>query len=75
MSGELSADDVRAMLENECREVGGQTAWAELHDVSPAYVCDVLAKRREPGKAILAGLGLVRIVNYASSPPGSMRAG
>lgn len=40
------------------------TAWAEQHDISIAYACDVLAGRRDPGKAILSALGLRKTVIY-----------
>jgi len=48
----------------ECKKAGSQKAWAELHDLGPTYVNDVLLQRRVPGKAILAALGLRKIVNY-----------
>lgn len=41
-----------------------QVAWAKAHGVSPAYVSDVLAGRREPGKLVLDALGLERVVTY-----------
>lgn len=41
-----------------------QTAWAKANGVSPAYVSDILAGRREPGKLVLDALGLERVVTY-----------
>lgn len=41
-----------------------QTAVAAELGVSKQYLCDVLAGRREPGPAVLNGLGLVRKVTY-----------
>jgi len=35
--------------------------------VSPQYVCDVLNARRDPGDAILAALGLRKIVRYVEA--------
>lgn len=47
------------------KQVGSsQTAWAKKHGVSAAYVSDVLAGRREPGKLILDALGLERVTSY-----------
>lgn len=43
---------------------GSQSSWAATNDVTAAYVNDVLLGRRDPGKAILRGLGLVRVVIY-----------
>lgn len=57
--------DVCRMLRAECAKAGSQKAWAEAHGMSPAYVCDVLRARREPGDAILAALGLVKVTKYA----------
>lgn len=60
----LSAEFVRGYLATECKEAGGQKAWAERSGVSPQYVCDVLQGRREPGDSICAALGLRREVLY-----------
>lgn len=67
MSADMTAFDVCARLRRECREAGGQSAWAKAHGVSPQYVCDVLNARREPGDMILAALGLRRVVRYAEA--------
>lgn len=37
---------------------GNATAWAKAHDISPAYVHDVLKGRRLPGDKITKALGL-----------------
>jgi hypothetical protein len=60
----FNEEDVRFLLGIECQRAGSQKAWAELHDLRPTYVNDVLLHKRAPGKAILAALGLRRIVNY-----------
>lgn len=64
MNGMHSADRVLHELRTACDEAGSQSAWAEAKAVSPAYVSDVLAKRREPGEAILSALGYERVVLY-----------
>lgn len=72
----MTLDQVLALLRRECAKAGNQAAWAKAHDVSPAYVSDVLMRRREPGDAILRPLGLERITSYrrvsynASENPG-----
>jgi transcriptional regulator with XRE-family HTH domain len=43
---------------------GTQTAAAEALGCSKQYICDVLQGRKEPGPAILYGLGIERIVTY-----------
>lgn len=60
----MTVDQVRAKLRRECERAGGQAAWAEARDISPAYVSDVLQGRRGPGRMILDALGLERVVVY-----------
>lgn len=43
---------------------GSQKAFAERHDISEQYLCDVLKGRREPGKKILDAVGFQRVVIY-----------
>ena len=54
----MTIDDVLDRLRTRIAEAGGASAWARSADCSPSYVSDVLGKRREPGPAILAALGL-----------------
>ena len=65
----MTADDVRKILQRSCDRVGSQTAWAVSAGVSLAYVCDVLAGRREPGESILKPLGLERVTIYRKVKP------
>jgi hypothetical protein len=60
MVSHYTEDQVRQMLARQCRDAGGQAAWADLHDVTPQYVCDVLQGRRLAGKMITRALGLYR---------------
>lgn len=59
-----TADQVRGILDRQCRDAGGQKAWADLHNVTPQYVCDVLQNRRGIGLAIAEALGLQRVTLY-----------
>jgi hypothetical protein len=43
-----------------------QSTWARAHGISAAYVNDVLAGRRAPGRKVLAALGLT--VSYEAVP-------
>ena len=43
---------------------GSQSAAAKAWGLSPAYVCDLLAGRREPGPAFLKPLGFEAVVTY-----------
>jgi hypothetical protein len=61
---ELSDADVRVLLRAECHLAGSQRAWAKAHGVSAAYVSDVLSDRRNPGRSILAPLGLIETTRY-----------
>ena len=60
----MDVDEVRKLLRERCGVEGGQATWAFMHGVSPAYVSDVLNKRREPGPALLHALGVRKIVTY-----------
>lgn len=42
----------------------GQVELAIDLGVSPQYLGDVLANRRDPGKAILSSLGIEKIITY-----------
>ena len=60
----MNADGVRALIKSEVRKIGSAAAWAHAHDLSAAYVCDILAGRRDPGKSVLKVLDLEKIVTY-----------
>jgi DNA-binding transcriptional regulator YdaS (Cro superfamily) len=59
-----TADQVRGMLERQCSDAGGQKAWADLHNVTPQHVSDVLLGRRGIGLAIAEALGLQSVTLY-----------
>jgi hypothetical protein len=52
----LDMDGVAKRLRRAVK--GNASAWAKAHDISPAYVSDVLQGRRLPGKKITKALGL-----------------
>lgn len=56
-------------MRRECEAAGNQAAWAKAIGVSPAYVCDVLQRRRRPGHKILAPMGLERYEAYRRVAP------
>lgn len=60
----ITGEQLRGMLERECKAAGSQSAWADLHNVTPQYVCDVLKGKRAPGSAICEALGLERVLMY-----------
>lgn len=51
------------MLTQRIRRSNKVTVAREL-GVSPSYLGDVMSERRDPGKSILDGLGLQRVVSY-----------
>lgn len=57
---------VFALLREECRKAGGQSAWARRAELTPAYVSQVLNAQRAPGPAILAALGLRPVTRYVA---------
>ena len=46
------------MLRTACEKAGSMRAWARQHQLSAAYVSDVLAERRDPGPAICDIFGI-----------------
>jgi DNA-binding transcriptional regulator YdaS (Cro superfamily) len=60
----MDALDVLGLLRNACKAAGGQAAWAGRHEISPAYVSDVLNARRDPGDSILRALGVAKVTRY-----------
>lgn len=62
----MNEQQVIALLREECRKAGSQTNWAATRQVpvSVAYVNDVLQGKRGPGRGILSGLGLRKVVEY-----------
>jgi hypothetical protein len=61
----LDTMDVFKRLRAACDAAGGQGEWARRHDLSPAHVSEVLNAKRDPGPAVLAALGLKRVVKFA----------
>jgi hypothetical protein len=64
MKDDLYLDDLLAILSEECGSAGNATAWARGRGLSGSYVRDVLNGQRRPGPAMLAPLGLERIIVY-----------
>jgi DNA-binding transcriptional regulator YdaS (Cro superfamily) len=60
----VKQDELIERLRAAIVEAGSQSAFAELHGLSTAYVNDVLNRRREPGPAILEALGIEKVVTY-----------
>ncbi len=60
----MEADDVRRLIAREADEIGSVAKWAERNKVSQAYAAHVLQGRQEPGKKLLAVLGLRRVIRY-----------
>lgn len=57
---------VREIIRSKAKPT--QAAWAKANGISPAYVSDVIAGRREPGQKILDALGLERVTTYRPKP-------
>lgn len=45
-------------------DYSSQKQFAQQHDLSQAYVSDVLSGRRDPGEKFLAAIGAARVVCY-----------
>ena len=60
----LDALDVHRALAVACKRAGSQKSFAESHNLSTAYVNEVLHGRKDAGDGILDALGLMRVVRY-----------
>jgi len=60
----MTDDQVIALLRKRIELAGSQKAFAVQHELSPAFINDLLQGRRDPSAAILNVLGLERIVTY-----------
>lgn len=69
MTKTLSPSEALALIREHVNKAGSQTAFAETHGLSKAYVSDTLNGRREPSKAILTAVGLTRSVGYIKQEP------
>lgn len=63
----MTTEQVRAALSRECEAAGGQKAWADAHNISQQYVCDVIGGSRQPGPTMRKALGLERVTLYKKS--------
>ena len=64
----ISTDEMRQVLREACEVAGSQSAWAKANGLSSAYVSDVLAGRREPGKSIAQVFGYEPVTMYKELP-------
>ncbi len=55
----IDKEQLLAILKKAADEADSHTKWAEDHGMSKAYLSDVLAMNRGPGKKILDALGYV----------------
>ena len=61
----MDVDMVRSMIRDKMAALGmTQAAYAAMCGYSAAYLSDVLAGRKDPGKAILSAEGLVAVKYY-----------
>lgn len=61
------SDEVRDLVRAKAKAMGGQAALAAAAGISPSFLSDVLAGRREPSGALLAFMALRRHVSYVSA--------
>jgi len=51
-------------LRGQIAEAGSESAWAEIHGLSQAYVNYVMRGVAKPGPRILKALGLKKVTSY-----------
>lgn len=54
----MTIEDVRRLLVQQCDAVGGQTAFAAKHDLTKAYVSQVVLGQRPPSEKLCDALGV-----------------
>lgn len=67
----MTESDVVTMLKAKATKAGSAEVLAEEWNVSPTYIRMVLGNRANPGKLILAKLGLERVVSYRIKKEGA----
>lgn len=60
----VGLEQVIALIERQCRELGSANAFARRHQISPAYLSDILSRKRLPGQKALKAMGLRKITLY-----------
>ncbi len=60
----MTEAEVLQLLRKACGNAGSNRAWALANDLSPQYVGDVLAEKRQIGPSILKALGLEVVTVY-----------
>lgn len=60
----MNAEQMRDLLRRECEAAGSQAAWAQAHDFSASFVCDVLLGRRDVTESLAKALGHEMRVSY-----------
>jgi len=60
----MDASQIILTIKKAVAEAGTQKALAKKWGITPQYLSDVLARRRDPGKSILRNLGLEKQVEY-----------
>ena len=58
----LSADEVRALLRQACKDAGGIKTWADKNGVSPTFANMAYNGRRGLGPSVTRALGLEQVV-------------
>lgn len=61
---DLTADDVRHLINTKSAPFGSVARWAKSEGISKAYAFDVVSGKTEPGPRICKALGLERVVFY-----------
>jgi hypothetical protein len=64
----MTHDQFCELLRRLCAREGGQAAWAKKHGLSPAFVSDVIGKRRPPSSKICAAAGVSKEIVYRRLP-------
>ena len=64
----LTNQEILLSLRAKADQLGSQMALAKTIKITPAYLSDILAGKRDPGKTVLKYLGLKRRVIYVKLP-------
>lgn len=60
----MTAAELLTLLRELIKNHGTAKEAARLWNITPAYLCDILHGRREPGAKLLTALRLEKVVTY-----------
>ncbi|MBP0492197.1 hypothetical protein [Roseomonas indoligenes] len=67
----LTSGDLRNRLSHACEMAGGQSRWAQRHNIPVSVVSETISGRRDPSERVINALGLMRVERFIPFKRGS----